>query len=273
MPELPEVETVRLGLARELSGRRIEEVKTSSARMRYPVDAKALQSLRGRRLRDFARRAKYLLLQSDGPRLLVLHLGMSGQLRLVDASSELSDHVHLQILFDDGRELRLRDPRRFGWMAALVEAKLESHPRFRDLGPEPLSEDFQLEPFHRRARGRRGSIKSFIMDAKTVVGVGNIYACEALFAAGIHPARAAGRISKGRMSDLRDEIQRILESAIENGGTTFSDFISLEGSRGENASRLLVYGREGEDCRRCSRSLRRIVQGARSTFFCPGCQR
>lgn len=275
MPELPEVETIRRGLAAELAGARLSAVTVRDARLRQRVRARELERLVGARLVDFRRRAKYLLVDTTAGKSLLVHLGMSGRLLVCSPSAALHahDHVRLRLQIDgEDRDLRLRDPRRFGLLLVVPTAELEAHPLLRHLGPEPLESEFVVDALRRRARGRRQPVKSFLMDARTVVGVGNIYASEALWLAGVHPRRAAGRIGAARWCRIHDAIRKVLRAALEAGGTTLRDYRDAEGNLGYFAVALQAYGREGEPCARCGRALRRVVQCGRSTYYCPGCQ-
>jgi len=271
MPELPEVETVRRGIEPHVVGQTIETVIVRERRLRWPVPARLGTALRGQIVTGVGRRGKYLLLSVPTGTLL-MHLGMSGSLRNVDASSPPGPHDHLDLVFDDGRALRLTDPRRFG-SVHFTKRPPQQHRLLRDLGPEPLSGDFSGAYLHERARGRRAPVKQFIMDGKVVVGIGNIYASESLFEAGIHPARAAGRVSARRYARLAAVIKVVLARAIRAGGTTLRDFTGSDGRPGYFRIRLRVYGREGEPCPRCETPIRSVVIGQRSSFYCPACQR
>lgn len=270
MPELPEVETTRRGIAPHLRGRRIAGTVVREARLRWPVPETALSALTGIAVESVERRAKYLLLRTAHGTLM-LHLGMSGSLRVVPATVPPQPHDHFDLLLDDGRCLRLRDPRRFGsihW----VTGDPCAHPLLASLGPEPLDPAFDGDHLYRLAHGRRRAAKDFIMDSRVVVGVGNIYAAEALFAAGIHPRRPAGRISRARYERLAEAIRVVLAGAIEQGGTTLRDFTNAEGEPGYFRISLAVYDRAGEPCRRCGRPLRTARIGQRATVYCPRCQ-
>jgi formamidopyrimidine-DNA glycosylase len=274
MPELPEVETVRRRLLPALAGRRIVGVDVRERRLRSPIDPMALASLvSGRRVEDVSRRAKYLLVHLEGGSCLLIHFGMSGRLALVPASAPLEEHVHVRFGLDDGLELRFRDHRRFGLVEALLESELECDRRLRELGMEPLSRSCTARFLEERSRGLKKPVKNFLMDARHLVGVGNIYASEALFAAGVHPERAAGRLGRERWLRLAKAVKRVLRDAIRQGGTTISDFQDPAGAAGYFQVRLRVYGREGEACGRCGSTIRRKVMAGRSSFYCPRCQR
>lgn len=274
MPELPEVEVLRRSLERVVLGERIGGVRTRNGALREPVDRGALRRrVAGREIRALRRRAKYLLVDLEGGSTLVVHLGMSGRLTVEPRSAVRLPHEHLVFELGDERELRFRDPRRFGLVLALPTGDLERDRHFRHLGVEPLSADFDGAYLKQRAGGRSAPAKSFLMDAGVVVGVGNIYASEALWRAGIHPRRSVGRISRSRFERLAHAVQAVLGDAIEQGGTTLNDFADADGEPGYFAVSLSVYGREHEPCPRCGATIRRIVQSNRATFYCPRCQR
>lgn len=272
MPELPEVETTRRGIAPHLTGRQVQAVIVREPRLRWPVDPALARELTGRAIASVRRRGKYLLLGTDGG-TLILHLGMSGSLRILPADTAPGKHDHLDIVLDDGRCLRLRDPRRFG-AAFWTREDPERHARLRGLGPEPLDpERFHGDYLYAASRGRRQAVKTFLMDSRVVVGVGNIYANEALFVAGIRPTVAAGRISRQRYLRLADAITEVLARAIEAGGTTLRDFLDSEGKPGYFRQQLLVYGRGGEPCSQCGTTLSEVRLGQRATTYCSRCQR
>ncbi len=270
MPELPEVETTRRGIAPHIEGCRIDRLVVRQPRLRWPVPAELAERLPGQQIRAVRRRGKYLLIDVDDGALL-LHLGMSGSLRILDDGQPVGKHDHIDIELDSGQLLRLTDPRRFG--ALLWQAAAEVHPLLASLGPEPLSDDFTVEYLHSCCQGRRSAIKALIMDSHVVVGVGNIYANEALFMAGIDPRRAAGRVSLQRLEKLVEAIRFVLACAIEQGGTTLRDFVGGDGKPGYFSQHLNVYGRGGAPCLHCGRILKEVRLGQRSTVFCPGCQR
>ena len=273
MPELPEVETVRRSLERSIIGRRFTAVTVHERRLRTPIAPAALRrDLIGRAVHAVKRRSKYLLLDLEGDRVLVLHLGMSGRFLREDHAAPRLPHTHVRIALDDGSELRFVDPRRFGMLFVVGRSEIDAHPRFAALGPEPLTPAFTAAALQARAGRARRAIKSVLMDAAVVVGVGNIYACESLYRAGIHPSTPARRLRAVRWARLHAAVQAVLEDALAARGTTLQDFRDSDGLDGGFQARLAVYGREGEPCARCRRRVRRIVQAGRGTFYCPGCQ-
>ncbi len=271
MPELPEVETTRRGIEPHVCGHRIKQLLVRQRQLRWPVPRELEQLLVSERIERVQRRGKYLLL-SVGRGTLIIHLGMSGSLRVLSADVPAGPHDHIDLLLDTGRRLRYTDPRRFGaWL--WTDTVVEQHPLLAKLGPEPLSDAFNADYLYSRSRGRKGAVKSFIMNSHVVVGVGNIYANEALFRAGIHPARAAGRIGRQRYQRLVEAIKGVLTDAIRQGGTTLRDFVGGEGKPGYFRQRLQVYDRRDTPCRRCATAIREIRVGQRSSFYCPVCQR
>jgi formamidopyrimidine-DNA glycosylase len=271
MPELPEVETTRRGIRAALRGRQVAALVLREPRLRWRVDAALPVRIEGQRVTDVRRRAKYLIIDLDAGSL-ILHLGMSGSLRVLDAATPVLPHDHYDLLLDSGRCLRFNDPRRFGSLH-WSPGDPAGHPLLADLGPEPLGAEFNAGYLARRARGRRVAIKHFLMDQRIVVGVGNIYASEALFRAAIHPRRAAGRISRARLEALVTSVRAVLEDAIREGGTTLRDYVAADGNPGYFGRKLYVYERAGKPCRRCRTPVRQLVQGQRSTYYCPRCQR
>lgn len=274
MPELPEVEVLRRSLEPHLVGDRIERVEVRNTAMREAiVPAQLARRTAGREVEALRRRAKYLLIDLAGGQTLVVHLGMSGRLTLVPGEEPLEPHEHVAFFLRSGRRLRLRDPRRFGLVFAAPTADLEADPHFAHLGVEPLEPGFGGPFLAGAAAGRRGPVKSFLMDARIVVGLGNIYATEALYRSGVHPNRSVARISAGRWDRLAESSMAVLRQAISEGGTTLNDFADGEGQSGYFQVSLGVYGREGEACAVCGTPIRRIVQAGRSTFYCYRCQR
>lgn len=274
MPELPEVETTLRGIRPHLEGRRIARLIVRNPRLRQPIPPEMPERVAGQPIRSLRRRSKYLLIGLEHGSLLV-HLGMSGSLRVVTAGSPPRTHDHLDLILSDGGILRFHDPRRFGiflWIPMSPESALVEHPLLCRLGPEPLEDDFDGEHLYRSSRSRRVAVKSFIMDSAVVVGVGNIYASESLFLAGLHPARACNRIDQGGYERLAETIRLVLRASIEQGGTTLRDFVNESGAPGYFAQSLRVYGRAGESCRICGTLIRQQKIGQRSSFHCPHCQ-
>lgn len=274
MPELPEVEVLRRSLERPLVGDRFEAVRVHFPTLREPLCEQRLRRLEGRKVLGLRRRAKYLWIDAAGGQTLVLHLGMSGRLTLVDRSAPLVDHEHLGFELASGRRLRFRDPRRFGLAFVASTKDLRGDRHFRHLGVEPLAAGFDGAVLAALARGRTAPVKTFLMNASVVVGVGNIYASEALYRAGIHPRRSVARIARRRFDVLAGAVREVLADAIEQGGTTLNDFADGEGNSGYFQVSLDVYDREGEACPAgCGARVRRIVISNRSTYYCPRCQR
>lgn len=270
MPELPEVETVRRGIAPQVTGQTVTGVVVRQPRLRWPVSADLAPQLSGQVIRQVARRAKYLLLHTDIG-AVILHLGMSGRLRVLPASAPLHKHDHVDLLLANGHCLRFNDSRRFGALLWTVEPP-ERHPLLRELGPEPFDPAFCGAYLRRRGQGRRCAVKPFIMDSRIVVGVGNIYANEALFASGISPARPVGQLTEVEWERLAAAIRAILAAAIAQGGTTLRDFISGDGQPGYFQQSLQVYGRYGLPCGRCGQPIQRCRIGQRATYYCACCQ-
>ncbi|MBA1194184.1 bifunctional DNA-formamidopyrimidine glycosylase/DNA-(apurinic or apyrimidinic site) lyase [Pseudomonas entomophila] len=270
MPELPEVETTRRGIAPFLEGQRVQRVVVRDRRLRWPIPEDLDVRLSGQRILTVERRAKYLLINAEAG-TLISHLGMSGNLRLVELGLAPARHEHVDIELESGMALRYTDPRRFG--AMLWSLDPHNHELLARLGPEPLTDLFDGERLYQLSRGRAMAVKPFIMDNAIVVGVGNIYATEALFASGIDPRRAAGGISRARYLKLAVEIKRVLAAAIERGGTTLRDFIGGDGQPGYFQQELFVYGRAGLPCKVCATPLREVRLGQRASVYCPRCQR
>ncbi len=273
MPELPEVETTRRGILPHMQGKTVADVIVRQPKLRWPVPADLAQQLAGSRIVHIRRRAKYLLFElAHG--VMLLHLGMSGSLRVYPEGSAPppEKHDHIDIIATDQTVLRLRDPRRFGavlWFAGAAE----QHPLLQHLGPEPLQDEFSAGYLKTALSRRKSAIKTVLMDNKIVVGVGNIYANEALFAAGILPMRRADRVSDEECRRLVDEIRAVLQRALEAGGSSLRDFLHSDGQSGYFQQQYNVYGREGEPCRQCGVPIVRKVIGQRSSFYCPHCQR
>ncbi len=270
MPELPEVETTRRGIQPHIQGKVVTQVIIRQPRLRWPIPQELPKLLKRRKLLEIKRRGKYLLLRFSNGHLL-LHLGMSGNLRVLPADSMPNKHDHFDLVFG-AQCLRLHDPRRFG-AVLWTDQNIEQHPLLEKLGPEPLSDKFSGEHLYQLSRPRRIPVKQFIMDGKVVVGVGNIYANEALFKAGILPTRPCNGISRKRYMRLARAIREILKRAIENGGTTLQDFVQADGNPGYFAQQLQVYGKEGEACPNCNTRIQQVTLGQRSSYYCKRCQR
>jgi formamidopyrimidine-DNA glycosylase len=271
MPELPEVETTMRGVSPHITGQTIAKVIVRQPKLRWPVPAALAKAAKGRAIKGVKRRAKYLLIELDGGHI-VIHLGMSGSLRIIKAVEPATVHDHVDIVLANGTALRLRDPRRFG-AVLWVTGEPEQHKLLAHLGPEPLSEDFDGELLYQLSRNRKCAVKTFLMDGKIVVGVGNIYANEALFSAGISPHRKAGSISKARYQRLAEEVKLVLAAAIKVGGTTLKDFVDGDGKPGYFKNKLKVYGRDGQPCLNCNRSLSLSRLGQRATVYSTACQK
>ncbi len=271
LPELPEVETTRRGLAPALVGRRVLALTVRERRLRWPIAADLGERVRGRTVNRVERRAKYLLLCFDSG-TAIIHLGMSGSLRILAASVPPRPHDHWDLVLDSGRCLRYHDPRRFGSLHFTSEAA-DRHPLLARLAPEPLSSSFDADYLFAATRRRTAAIKVLLMNSRIVVGVGNIYASEALFRAGVHPARPAGRITRAQAQALTASIKEVLAAAIHTGGTTLRDYVDPAGAPGYFRQELCVYERAGELCRRCGTPIKHAQQGQRSTYWCPACQR
>ena len=270
MPELPEVETTRLGLAPLVIGKTIREVLIRERRLRWPVKPSISDQLQSQSITDLSRRGKYLLISTTGGTLL-LHLGMSGNLRYLAVPTHPSKHDHIDFEFSSGELLRFNDPRRFGSLH--FSTKPDEHWLLKNMGPEPLGPDFTGDYLWKISRRRRVGVKSFLMNGRIVAGLGNIYANESLFRAGIHPTRPAGRISRERMNRLVREVQAVLKDAIRAGGTTLQDFVGGDGQPGYFQLSLNVYDRAGNPCVHCTNPIRARTIGQRATYYCPKCQR
>ena len=271
MPELPEVETTLRGIEPHVNGHVLTRVVVRNASLRWPVPVEKLNALAGQKITRVERRAKYILLHADESCVL-LHLGMSGSLRVLDCSQPPSKHDHLDLEFANNRLVRLNDPRRFG-CCLVVSEPVEEHRLLANLGPEPLSEDFNGDYLFARSRGKNQALKNFVMDGKVVVGVGNIYASESLFESKIRPTMAAKRVSKARYHELAEQIKKVLAKAIKAGGTTLNDFTQADGKPGYFSHELQVYARAGEPCNVCAKPIQSKVIGQRNTFFCSSCQK
>lgn len=270
MPELPEVETVRRGITPHIEGAKVKAVVIRHPTLRWPIPRELPQLLTGKKVQRIERRAKYLLLHfSNG--VLILHLGMSGTLRVIDADTPVAKHDHFDLVMSNGQVLRLNDPRRFG-AVLWSDEPIKQHPLIAALGPEPLDHQFDGDYLFNASRKRSIAIKQLLMENKVVVGVGNIYASESLFLAGINPCRKANSISKKRYVKLVACIKQVLSDAIKQGGTTLKDFTQSDGRPGYFSQQLRVYGRSGETCFQCHRIIKQVTQGQRTSFYCPHCQ-
>jgi formamidopyrimidine-DNA glycosylase len=271
MPELPEVETTRRGIEPHVEGRRVVELAVHEPRLRWPVPSSVARAVRNASIVGVRRRAKYLLIDLDRGSSLMLHLGMSGSLRVLPVDTPRLKHDHFDLKLDSGRTLRFNDPRRFGSLH-LIEGNAFDHPLLASLGPEPLEEAFDEEYLWRISRHRRVAIKPFLMNAQIVVGVGNIYASEALFRAGVRPGRQTRHLKHAEIVRIVESIKAVLAQAVKVGGTTLRDYVGADGSPGYFRQKLFVYEREGEPCRRCGDPVRHRVQAQRSTYWCHTCQ-
>ena len=271
MPELPEVETTRRGIEPHIIGQTINKTIVRNPRLRWPVPEDLSQQVVDKTIRAVKRRAKYLLLEVDNGHIII-HLGMSGSLRIISNDEPAKKHDHIDIVFTNGCRLRYHDPRRFG-AVLFSQAPIYEHDLLNKLGPEPLSDDFSANLLYRLSRNKSQPVKTFIMDSHVVVGVGNIYANEALFKAGIRPDRAAGKISRARYEHLTDCIKTTLAEAITQGGTTLRDFVGGDGKPGYFKQQLTVYGRTGKPCTVCKTLIVESKLGNRGTFYCKKCQR
>lgn len=270
MPELPEVETIRRGIRPHIEGGEVSGVEIRQPQLRWPVPPQITELLPGQQLYEVGRRGKYLLLSFEHG-TLIIHLGMSGSLRILDPKTPIQKHDHFDLGFSNDTVLRLRDPRRFGAVLWTEDPPLE-HPLLRNLGPEPLGKQFDGDTLYQRSKQRHTAIKNHIMDSRIVVGVGNIYANESLFRAGIHPSRPVNRISQLRYRELADAIILVLQQAIRQGGTTLRDFQQEDGRPGYFAQELQVYGKSGQPCPRCGTAIKHKTLGQRSSYYCPQCQ-
>ena len=271
MPELPEVETTRRGVEPHVVGRRIVALAVHEPRLRWPVARDLPRRVAGARIDSAGRRATYLLFGLDTGATLLLHLGMSGSLRVLPAGTPRRAHDHVDVVLDSGEALRFNDPRRFGSLH-YTDGAPEAHPLLAKLAPEPFDAHFDPDYLWRATRGRRVAIKQLVMNAQLVVGVGNIYASEALFGAGIRPRRQARGLNRQEVARLVESIRAVLASAVRVGGTTLRDYVAVDGNPGYFRQKLYVYERAGEPCRVCGTPIRHVVQGQRSTYWCPSCQ-
>ncbi len=269
MPELPEVETTRRGIEPWLAQQTLTGWQVRNPRLRWPVDIPA--ALKGQSIEAVRRRGKYLLICFTSG-TLIIHLGMSGSLRILEPQTPLLVHDHVDLMLSNGKVLRFNDPRRFGCVLYQPGDAPDRHALLASLGPEPLGNEFSGAYLYHKSRNRKVAIKNFIMDAKIVVGVGNIYAAEALYLAGIRPATGAGRIPRFGYERIADGIRHVLRKALAEGGTTLRDYVGSDGQPGYFRQQLNVYGRQGKACRRCNTVLKLQILGQRSSVYCPSCQ-
>lgn len=274
MPELPEVETVRRGLEPVMTGQRIAHADIRREGLRWPFPANMAGRLVGQRVERLRRRAKYILVDLNGGETLIIHLGMSGRM-LISDGAELIKHDHVVLDMENGVRITFNDPRRFGMMDLCTTEKLDEYRLFVDMGPEPLGNSFDAEYLKAKLKGRKLPIKSALLDQKTVVGLGNIYVCEALWRAKITPTLLAGKITARKLQELAPTIRDILSEAIDAGGSSLKDYRQADRELGYFQHSFAVYGREGEPCKTegCGRNITRIIQSGRSTFYCPKCQK
>ncbi len=272
MPELPEVETTCRGISPHITGKKITNVIIRQTQLRWPITENLRDLLIGSIIQNVSRRAKYCLLETNTSETVIIHLGMSGSLRIVTTEQKPGKHDHVDFVFTDSTVLRFNDTRRFGAILYTAEP-IQQHKLISQLGLEPMSKQFTGAHLHKQAKNRKTTIKSFIMDGHNVVGVGNIYASEALFMAGIHPARQAGRISLKRYQQLAECIKIVLQQAIEQGGTTLRDFVNAQGNPGYFQQSLAVYGRAAQECMQCSTTIKQLKIAQRASYFCPNCQK
>ncbi len=270
MPELPEVETTKRGLEPHIVGEQVLSVGIHQKQLRWEIPSHISTTIKGKFIKKISRRAKYILIKfSNGT--LVIHLGMSGSISVVPSGEALKKHHHFELILDNATSMRFHDPRRFGSIFWQKNNELLS--LFNNLGPEPLSSEFNDSTLYQSSRGKKKNIKTFIMDSNIVAGIGNIYASESLFLAGISPKRIAGKTSKKRYKVLTQSIKQILSEAINNGGTTLNDFSNIDGEPGYFSQVLSVYGRNDMPCNRCDGTIKRIVQNQRASYYCPRCQK
>lgn len=274
MPELPEIETIRRGLAQQLVGRTITRIQVRETRLRLPLNRRRLHRwISKHRFAAFERRAKYLLCRMSNDATLVIHLGMSGRLAWCGGDTPLDKHDHVRFHLDADEELRFHDPRRFGLVETIAPGKLQNHQLFAHLGLEPFAAELTAESLFASTRGLARPVKNFLLDGTKIVGIGNIYASESLFRARIHPTKPVSQLRRQDWKRLLAAVRQTLKLAIASGGTTLNDFFDSNGEMGYFQQYLKVYDREGEKCKRCKTTVKRIVQVGRSTFFCPKCQK
>ncbi|MFW5442823.1 MAG: bifunctional DNA-formamidopyrimidine glycosylase/DNA-(apurinic or apyrimidinic site) lyase [Methylococcaceae bacterium] len=272
MPELPEVETTCRGIRPHISGKKISHVIIRQFQLRWPIPKNLSELLAGTIIKNVNRRAKYCLLETTTAETVLIHLGMSGSLRIVNTEQQPGKHDHVDFIFSDGTVLRFNDTRRFGAILYTSEP-VQQHKLISQLGPEPLATQFTGSHLYLLSKNKKATVKTFIMDGHNVVGVGNIYASESLFMAGIHPTRQAGRISLNRYQKLAECIKIVLKQAIEQGGTTLRDFVNEQGKPGYFQQSLTVYGRENKECVKCLTPIHHLKIAQRASYFCPSCQK
>jgi formamidopyrimidine-DNA glycosylase len=272
MPELPEVETIACGLRALIPGKRIAEVHLSGKKLRKPIPGTFARKLQGRAISRIHRIGKYLILELDPHAYLLVHLGMSGRIFYPAGRAENAPHTHMRIRFSDATEMHYRDYRRFGLLAVYEVDDIRQIPELKLMGADPLSSEVNTEALWQKLHPCRQPVKSFLLDQKKIAGVGNIYACEAMFYAGIHPSRRCCTLTRAETDRLIRGIRKSLHAGLKHGGTTFSDFLGTDGAPGSNQNFLKVYQREERKCRRCGSFIKRLRQGNRSTFYCPQCQ-
>lgn len=270
MPELPEVEITKRGIEPWVLDKTMSQAEVRNSSLRWKVPDDLNQKVKSQKIVSLKRRGKYILAELSNQQNLIIHLGMSGSLRVIKNAQAPEKHDHVIFHLQNGVELRFNDPRRFGCI--LLTNDIQNHALIKNMGPEPLTTEFNGQYLKSLAKNKTQAVKNFIMDGKVVVGVGNIYACESLFAAGIHPKRAASKVSLQKYEQLVEEIKKVLSQAIESGGTTLRDFVNSEGKPGYFAQQLKVYGRKGEDCFNCQSPIAQITLGQRSSFYCKKCQ-
>jgi formamidopyrimidine-DNA glycosylase len=273
MPEMPEVETIARVLRATILGKRIARVQLSGLALRRPVAPDFAATLQGRTIQEISRRGKYLILELAPTSYWLIHLGMSGRIFFFPQVGEAPPHTHARVLFSDATELQYRDHRRFGLLAAYKVSGLAQIPELQNVGLDPLQTRIAMDHFWPMVKNCRQELKAFLLDQKKIAGVGNIYACEALYAAGLHPARRCHTISREEAAALISAVRKVLRAGVRHGGTTFSDFMAADGEPGTHQNHLHVFQREGEKCRRCRSLIERLRQANRSTYYCPHCQR
>jgi len=274
MPELPEVEVIRRGLQNHLPGHRVVNIATSRKKLRLPMPRRDLNHyILSAKIKSLARRAKFLLIAMDNGACLIVHLGMSGRLGIFPADTPVAKHDHLRLLLNNAMELRFNDSRRFGFILVLPPDRTFAGTMLANIGPEPLGPDFTPEYLKKCAAGKNRPLKNFLMDSRVVAGIGNIYACEILFHAGLNPETKVGRLTKKHWEKVVESSCRVLQSAIASGGTTISDFVNASGKSGYFQLQLQAYGRESQPCSCCATPIAKKTMGGRSTYFCPKCQK